>query len=102
MNGKRLPQGAVLEALDPDLGGLTSGTAEEIWENLTDRGSTADLREVEVAIEALARSRKVERVEQEDGPAVYTRPEVLLRALGILKPSSARGRTRGDRPGDQP
>jgi Fe2+ or Zn2+ uptake regulation protein len=87
----------VLEALDPDLGGLASGTAEEISENLADRGIDSEPSAVLRTLEVLAQSRKVERVEREEGPPVYTRPEVLLRALGILKPSTDRSGKRAVR-----
>jgi hypothetical protein len=83
----RIPPHTVLEALDPDLGGVASGTSEEIWENLSDRGIEAEPRSVQHALDGLVIARKVERVEREEGPPVYTRPEVLLRAMGILKPS---------------
>ena len=88
------PHRTVLQALDPELGGLASGTAEEICENLTDRGIRTDTLAVERALETMTISRQVERVEREEGPPVYTRPEVLLRAMGILKPPSARPGTR--------
>jgi hypothetical protein len=84
----RIAPQTLLEALDPDLGGLASGTAAEIWENLRDRGIDSDPAAVRRTLEALAHSRQVERVEREEGPPVYTRPGVLLRAMGILKPST--------------
>jgi len=90
MPAASLASKTVLEALDPDLGGLASGTAAEISENLADRGIDSEPSAVLHTLEALARARKVERVEREEGPPVYTRPEVLLRALGILKPSADR------------
>ncbi len=83
----------VLEALDPDQGGLASGTPEDVWQNLSDRGIALDLPSVRRTLETLVASRRVERVEREGEEPVYTRPEVLLRAMGVLKPSARRPRT---------
>ena len=74
---------AVLDALDPARGGGFSADLAEVQAYVKERGIACDARRVAKAVERLVAERQVERVETDDGPR-FTRPEVLLRAPGLL------------------
>ncbi len=74
----------ILVVLDPQAGGVYSASLESIRLILEKRGHRVEAASLRKVLDRLVRQGKVERVVIEDGSAVYTRPDVLLKAPGVL------------------
>lgn len=75
---------AILGALNPSTGGVYSGGTEVLLSLLRSRGVSVEEEALHEGLERLASQGRVERVETDDGTTVYTRPEMLLAAPGVV------------------
>lgn len=75
----------ILLVLDPSAGGAYALDAREIVERVRARVPGADAAGVHLCLKGMVRDGRIEAVKREDGPIVYTRPDVLLRAPGVAR-----------------
>ena len=75
---------AILDLLDPSIGGAYSGDAEYLRARLEERGLLLAPEAVGRLLGHLVARGLVEPVNTEDGTIVYTRPGVLLGAPGVV------------------
>lgn len=75
----------VLDLLDPRKGGVWAQTLDGLRERLAERELPSDRRTVVTVLNRLCAARRLERVETEDRGPVYTRPEILLLAPGLVE-----------------